>query len=505
MAYGVRNLRPQSVFGGFGDFDQITPDYGYQDNDNPIMDPIGQQEPAPYDPYNRQSEVETARTPSTPEPQTIEAPKVDPNSGMTLQDWFKAINEGYTPQTYARDRFNTQIDQFPERRQPSGAMRWAAGLQGISQVGRQGGNPAKTVDDILSSEGNRAIDDWKTRIDPYHKAATLEGSANVQERTLAGNAVTGYMNDQRVREAARKADMQNEVAALRARAYAAKQNGLEIIKSGSRLIGVDNNGNTRDLGPSGLMDREEEINLLGKWREKAAAASGAAAIERAQATGGGIVVVDGVPYEKNTTTNRWEPAAGLPTPKGNQPPGISRPTTGGGGRTGGGKQTSQLEKRRIESDENKNEWLSKPETRKYINREGNEYVRKPRPQLREDTWYNPFDKAVTEEDVRKYDEYWSSRDPNYKPSTSGSAPPPPSGATPSATPSARPSTSRGGRGMFDQDSGVDDGGEDPRGYSKNAAPPPAGTIRMRAPDGSIRHVPAGRVAEAEKNGMRRLR
>lgn len=46
----------------------------------------------------------------------------------------------------------------------------------------------------------------------------------------------------------------------------------------------------------------------------------------------------------------------------------------------------------------------------------------------------------------------------------------------------------------------------PRGQVTSDMPaiPPAGTIRMRAPDGRIVNVPANQVAEAEKRGGRRL-
>lgn len=404
MAYGIPQLRRQAIF------DQYVPQYGDTGQD-PFFDPPTTMPPESYNPYDPNQSpgtpgrgVDTPMTAPPPPP-----PRQDPAQGTSLQGWFDAINSGYTPSSFDRDRFRGVLDQFPERRQGSAVT---AALIGLGERNRQGGgDPIKAMDQVLYGQGDRDIEDWKAKTTPYYNAAQLEQQGNTQERQLVGNAVTGFMGEQRLRSNERIQEERNEIARIRADAEKLKSEGWTFKVLGDRVVGYDPKrpGVEIPMGSSGGMNERDKIILENQGRVAAATASGASAIQRAREAGG-TVYVDPESGEGTVINPRVQPPTRTPIPGGP----IAKPRTQAAPGTA---KTNTLEDRRIQNDKLKEFWQLDPEAKQYIMKEGDSYNFKKRPVAHPDTWW-PGD-HVPQEKVDAYDRFRKKVDPNYVPPASG--------------------------------------------------------------------------------------
>jgi len=302
-------LRQQKIF---GQFDNIDPnDYGM--GQVPIF--TGMESNTP--PYAPPGPVMDPRPPSMATSQSVQGPPA-PTMDPGLKSIIDQMNAGYTPDYTSRDRLNRLLDAPPERNKPSWARKLVAG--GLSLKSE---DPIATAEKAMYAPYLRDQAEWTGKTAPFAQAAQLENTANIQERTLVGNAATAHAAQVRADTQQRIADAKNETAQkraendnIRARAYAAKNNGYTIHKAGDRYIGINPQGQRIDVGPSGGLDRETELDIMGEWGVKRAEAQGAAAVDTAragaQATGRDLIVVNGVTHRYNPDTMEYEPVRGLP-------------------------------------------------------------------------------------------------------------------------------------------------------------------------------------------------
>jgi hypothetical protein len=350
---------------------------------------------------------------------------------MSLDEYIAAINRGYTPDFTDRDRLRKLMDEAPVRQSPSLARSIVA-----AAMSTKAEDPVKMADQVQYAPYYRDRSDWLSKTEPFYKTADLENRQNINERTLMTGAITAKTQADRLAEQGRQADQKNEIArqraendAIRARAYAAKNNGYTVMKAGDRIVAVDPTTNRRlDLGPSGGLDRETELDILGEWNVKAVEARGAAAIDtaRAGAIAGNrdVLVIDGTTYQRNADGS-LSPIQGAPsgTP--------TRPGTPARTGTGAGARTNTLETRRQIQDRMAELWQTDPVAKKYIKRgAGGGYDWKDRPTVAEAGGIWPFNSdAVTQDQVDEYDQIRSEVDPTYKAPTRGLSPSaPPGGA-----------------------------------------------------------------------------
>ena len=423
----VKQLRTQSLFGGY---DQLTPgadfgneDMGYSDDD---------QGSSPYTPGPTSSGLERVAAQQDrdtvlgpdgrPLESNIKAPTVapvgapSPSKGQTFQDYIQQMNEGYTPDYTSRDRLNKLLDAPPERSAPG----WARALTAAA-LSVKAQDPIKTAEQVMYAPYMRDVEEWKTRADPYLKSAELENRQNINERTLVSNAATAYSAAERNRVAEENNQMKNSIAVVRNNIQQAKNSGLKIEKAGDRFIGINpQTGQRYDLGASGGMTREEEINALGEWRVEAARQAGADAMGRTIAAGAENVTA---PDGSIVRTNPRDPSAPAP------PRGSTRVPSGNSGGT-----DSALERGRIEQENIRRVMEVDKGARKLIRPRGNNtYGMGPRPVPHEDTWM-PGD-HVPQEAADEWDRVKKLIDPSY-------VPPPPTiprvgGTSSSSTPTTR--------------------------------------------------------------------
>lgn len=484
MVYGLPQLRQRTMLDNYG-----MPQYGDDMGQDPFFDPpTPPPPPESYNPYDpNQAPGTPGRGVNTPmDAPPSPPPQADPAQGTSLQGWFDAMNQGFTPSTFDRDRYRGVLDQFPERRQGSAVT---AALIGLGERNRQGGgDPVKAMDQVLYGQGDRDIEDWKAKTTPYYNAAQLEGTANNQERQVVGNAVTGYMADKRIAEQARQANERFEIQRQTNEIRNAVAHGWENITGPNDPTYKLRNKATGEIRetkvPTGSMIEVDAIRERGAQQIEAARQTGAAAAERQSQ---GIIqrgdnlfeFPDGSLHSRNSDGS-WK----LEKPPGTGParrPGTARTET----------EPNTLEKRRIENDKLKDFHQLDEEARTIIQKEGDTYNFKKRPVAHPDTWW-PGD-HVPQESVDRYDRIRKRIDPNYVP--------------PSAPSTGNPAP--GERPIDIAERARKEAGKKPIGGSNKvpqaAKPAAGGMVRMQTPDGKrIVMVPADRVKEAESKGGRRV-
>jgi hypothetical protein len=216
MAYDIGRLRQQNLMGGY---DQLTPGGGggnYMDEGSnptspytpgPGLEQVGAQQDANNNgtvlgpdgqPLQQDSVIQTPTV--TP----VGAPKVDPNA-RSFKQTLDEMNAGYTPEYTARDRNSAFLDAPPTRNDPGwGRTLVAAGMS------IKANDPIKTAESVMYAPYMRDVEDWKTKADPYYKAAELENRQNINERTIVSNAATAYGTAERNRIAQENNDARNE-------------------------------------------------------------------------------------------------------------------------------------------------------------------------------------------------------------------------------------------------------------------------------------------------------
>jgi hypothetical protein len=287
MAY----LRPrqENIFDNFG----LNPEYDYGfDSGSPGMSPSdlppvndpfyngaitkdpyanmwGQRkQPSPVD-FGQGGFNPDISVPSQPTP---EVPGTQPEIDM-----WERMQRMYKPDTYATDRLNRLLDTAPQTRGPG----LGRGLIAASMA--LGNRPTAEIEAFKQAPYLREMADWKAKAEPYEKAAGLENQRNIQERTLVGQMAQYQTQAEKNAATDRNTQRKNDIAEMRARAYAWKQthpdydwftDGPTIIlkKPGSQEI-IDTKI------PTGNMSEQDLQILKNKGNVAAAEARGTAATE----------------------------------------------------------------------------------------------------------------------------------------------------------------------------------------------------------------------------------
>ena len=224
------------------------------------------------------------------------------DKGLTssrIEDLVKMVNQVYTPETRAGNRFNDLLDNAPERNKP-GLMR--ALVAGTTAFGAnaKGMDIQNISDRVMYAPYIRDMAEWKEKATPYQQAAQLENTANSNERTLAGNLVnnwttgernaeTARYNEGKLAESTRAAQAREEIQ--RGRNAILSAQGVKFETRGKNVIATYPptaeypDGRVIDTGvPTTAFSPFELANLNNGSRERINAATNTAAGQRNDAT-----------------------------------------------------------------------------------------------------------------------------------------------------------------------------------------------------------------------------
>lgn len=139
------------------------------------------------------------------------------------------MQELYTPEHVASDRYNELIGGYPKQEDyhPSMLRRIAASLTAVGgSFGPRGfqfnPNAMEAGMQVLNDPYNRQLGDWKNQIGPAQQSATLERGNNQNERTLAYQTVQQELSQRRADATARNQETKNKIAQDRAEVYRLK-------------------------------------------------------------------------------------------------------------------------------------------------------------------------------------------------------------------------------------------------------------------------------------------
>lgn len=236
----LSKLRMQSILGG--GMPQAPPF-------NPMMN---QESPTFQNPF---------QNPTMPLPQ----PMGDSDVGNRMQ-------ELYTPETQASDRFNQMIGQFPQREKP-GKLKMLAELLYGGIAG-----PKEAVP-MIDNPFQQKVEDWKNQIAPMQQAASLERQTNVNERTLAYQTVSQELrakaDEARAKNDERKAEIQEHRAAIY-EFKARNPNARFDFRGPTVLVADPVSGKVTNSGvPTGSMSKMDELALRQEQALERIEASGA--------------------------------------------------------------------------------------------------------------------------------------------------------------------------------------------------------------------------------------
>jgi hypothetical protein len=377
-----------------------------------LFDPMNQGFISPVDPYLMGGNETNEPFVSPTEP-TFNAPELDmnalpPHKGKEPTDDFKMyldqLNQLYTPETQATNRFNQLLDNPPQMDEnPSIMRRIVAGGAGVGNIAMRRPGGIEESEKVLQAPYLRNMADWKEKAEPFSRAAQQENAANAVERQLASGFLTNMTAQRKIDEQSRIADEKNRIANIRAEAYSYKNHGWKIQVAGDRIIAVSPNPpfETKDLGESGGMDRRELENLQGEWGVKAAEARGTASGWNT------YQFPDGTKIRWNDNSGEKEvypPGSSTPVVGAPEPPGIMN-TIGNPLAPPVPRPESQMDVGR-ERQNTFEKLFNTPEGSKWIRRQGNTYSMKPMPEVGYP--WNYF--GNTQEDV---DEWTRIRDAVY--------------------------------------------------------------------------------------------
>jgi hypothetical protein len=177
----------------------------------------------------------------------------------------------YTPETASSEAYQKHLGQTPEYQDPGIWDRLIAG--GLTLGNKTRGIPGgyEQGKKYLEAPYDREMEAWKTKAVPLGNAATLENQRNVNSRNLAALELKERMDTRKQDETERKNKALEESRRIRDTAYAAKANGYDIKIEGDRVMATHPSTLQRvDLGPSGGMDKMDQIILEGKQAQQRA-------------------------------------------------------------------------------------------------------------------------------------------------------------------------------------------------------------------------------------------
>ena len=228
------------------------------------------------------------------------------------EDWLTRVNRLYKPETFASDRFNKFIDQYPQRQEPNWKGKLAGSLAGLGNIRMRQPGGIEAAEKAMYAPYYRDMADWKEKSQPYYQAANLERQSNIQERQLIGQGVAAETARAKLESQEKIAADKARISEIRARAYDFKQRGYTIKVLGDEVVGISPDGRRISLGNSGGLDEAEKIRLEGSWDVKAAEARGKAALEAGEQRAWEYYQQDGKTYRMNKATGEKEEVPDLP-------------------------------------------------------------------------------------------------------------------------------------------------------------------------------------------------
>ena len=248
----VQRLRQQNLFSQPEESAGYNVDFGM--NDLPIMQGAPTYQAPPPNPYQVDFGV------PGPAYQSPALTRIGQTPAERAAEMMEAINKIYTPETAETERLSRLLNNFPQRTDPNIWQRIIAGGLAIGKDGQQ------AAENYISGPYNRDIADWTAQVQPAYNAANLERNANVNERTLAGNILTGMTAQDKLDVDRQKIETNAEIQRQRIEIDRAKANGAKFYERGSRIIAEFPDGSTRDAGPSYNFSPIEVANITADSR-----------------------------------------------------------------------------------------------------------------------------------------------------------------------------------------------------------------------------------------------
>lgn len=254
MLNDINRLRQQSLMNNYGltmggrmpsiQYQQQQPQY--DPTQDPYFDEGPQQPPPAAPPISSKSTVSTS-----PKSQ------YEPTSSG-IEELVGMTNRIYTPETKERDRYSSLLDNAPEMNNPgllralvAGGLAFGSNAKGKEMLDMQGA--------YMYAPFLRDKAEFETKTKPFYDAASLEQTANSNERTLAGNLATNYTNMEKNRmaneqlaeknaEIARNNDLKYELGRQKNEILFAEKNGTEFNFDGESVLAYRKDGTMWDTG-----------------------------------------------------------------------------------------------------------------------------------------------------------------------------------------------------------------------------------------------------------------
>jgi hypothetical protein len=385
MAIDVRKLRQLSLLGRLGD-----------EEEDPLIAPEHRAPVLRASPGNLQNvtqEPEIVDAPPNFKLERVQETGIPEEPRSNILRLYEDINKMYTPRTKSTDRLDTLLDTFPERNKPNWARKLVAGGLGYGAA-RRGRDPIEPMEKTLYAPYMRDVEEWKTKATPYTQAAQIENTANINERNLVNNILQAQTWQDK-----------NEIALIRANAYAAKNNGasIEIDKNTGQVVATYTSGpkagTVEYLGKvPGSSTAAELADIRGDWNLQTARARGAAQANVATIREG-TYVTDGA-----GNTYRIEGTTKTEIPR--QPGETGTPTV-----IGTGSQQGQQGRRNpgqflvAQQEARNNVWEDYPQYRKFFTEpDANGNVQLKTGNNAWDTSYAPWETEGDRQAKKEYDE-----------------------------------------------------------------------------------------------------
>ena len=153
-----------------------------------------------------------------------------------MQGIFEAIQKMSNPQSGMQNQLQQHVVDYPIEQPHTKMQRFGAMMAG------GGAGSYKTGFDALHMNQDRAIADWKNKVQPMENLATNENQDNTSNRMIASTAATTYLGDKRANtieqnNLARQADADAKAAETN-RANLARETGITARNAIARLAAL---------------------------------------------------------------------------------------------------------------------------------------------------------------------------------------------------------------------------------------------------------------------------
>jgi hypothetical protein len=203
-------------------------------------------------------------------------------SGNSIMDLRQSIQPGSnvledigTFDTSQADAFRDLINNQPQREDPGWARRIVASGMSVGAHPGDVKDPIGVQEDVMYAPYKREMADWTAKVEPAYRSATLENTANANERQARTSVMNNNAALRRIEETERNNSERNRIteakneatakaAQLRAEAYDFKVRhpDWKFNFSGPNILAVSPDGKeTANLGPTGHLSDADKINL----------------------------------------------------------------------------------------------------------------------------------------------------------------------------------------------------------------------------------------------------